>query len=184
MSMKIIAAAIIGLMLVVLPIGYVQNVEAATEDVFKLGSDPMAMLSQLWKFITEQGPQLVGQIFQIVMAVVLSFVAFLQTGLVVLINPQGIPLLFSMIINGVACAFSYAMAFAIYGSIIGAIPIGIPFWPLTIIGGAILGAIAGIIFGFLYGLVHVANPSMEEMVPDEFVNPFIKEGWEEAIFPS
>ena len=180
MSMKIIAAAIIGLMLVVLPIGYVQNVEATQVPYdgggLNLGTDPMAMLGQLWEFITKQGPQLVGQIFQIVMAVVLSIVAFLQTGLAVLLNPQGIPLLFAMTINGINYAFSYGITFAIYGSIIGLfVPplIGLVFW-------APVGLTIGVIFGFSYGFVY----GSEYEKPGAFVNPFTKPGWEEAIFPS
>ena len=106
----------------------------------------------------------------------MSFVAFLQTGLAVLLNPQGIPLLFAMFINGINYAFSYGITFAIYGAIVGLfVPplIGLVFW-------APLGLIIGVTFGFLYGFVYGSEYEM----PEGFVNPFTKPGWEETIFPS
>ena len=176
MSYKTIIAAIVCLMFVLLPIGYVQNVEAqgvGSADIFG-ANDPMAMLGGIWEFITQKGPQLIGQIFEVLMAILFSVMAFVQTILAMVINPQGLPLLLAMGMNGLNFAFSYAITFAIYGALIG---VFIPVLPIII--GTPLGAIIGIVFGFVYGFVYGSEAEM----PDELVNPFI-EGWPESIFPA
>ena len=175
MSLKIITTAIMCLMLAVLPIGYVQNVEAQQDFMGQFAAgDPMVMLGSIWEFITEKGPQLIGQIFEILMAILFSVMAFLQTILAMLINKQGLPLLFAMGMNGLNYAFSYGLTFAIYGAVIG---LFVPVLPIVI--GLILGAIVGIIFGFAYGFVYGSEAEMPEDIP----NPFI-EGWPESIYPA
>ena len=180
MSFKIIMAAIVGLMLILLPVAYMQNVEAripisAAAGAGVLGAnDPMAMLGGIWEFITQKGPQLIGQIFEVLMAILFSIMAFVQTILAMVINPQGLPLLLAMGMNGLNYSFSYGITFAIYGALIG---VFIPVLPIII--GTPLGAIIGIVFGFVYGFVY----GSEAELPDELVNPFI-EGWPESIFPA
>ena len=182
MSFKIIMAAIVGLMLILLPVAMVQNVEAAqyrgageVSDIFG-ADDPMAMLGGIWEFITQQGPQLIGQIFQVLMAVLFSVMAFLQTIIAMAINPQGIPLLLAMAMNGLNYAFSYGLTFMMYGGIIGLI---IPLPIISAVPGLVIGAVVGIVFGFVYGFVYGSEAEM----PDKLVNPFT-EGWPESIFPA
>ena len=170
MNMKIAITAIMAFALAVLPLGFVQQVEAQAS---LENQDPVALISNLWTFLTEKGPQLIGQLFEIVMAFVFSIMAFLQTILAMIVNPQGLPLLFDMGINGISYAFSYAISFAIYGGIIS---VFVPILPIIV--GVPLGAIAGLIFGFLYGFSYAENSDM----PDTIENPFI-EGWPYSIYP-
>ena len=178
MSFKIITATIMCLLLAMLPLGFIQNTNAAatdravSTDMFGT-TDPMAMLGSIWEFVTEKGPQLIGQIFEIVMAILFSIMAFVQTLLAMVVNPQGIPLLFAMGMNGLNYAFSYGLTFAIYGAIISLL---IPILPLII--GIPLGAVVGIIFGALYGFVYGSEAEM----PEQLENPFIT-SWPESIFP-
>ena len=182
MSMKIIAAAIIGLMLVVLPIGYVQNVEATQVPydggIAGLGAGGVEnQLNAILDFVTGKLPLAVGDIFEVAMHFIFAIITALQSGLAILLNPQGFPLLINLIINGVIYAFNYAITFAVYGGIIGAVLIGIPFWPLTIIGGLILGALIGIAFGFIYGFLGAGR---KIKMPAEIINPWIAD-WPEGF---
>ena len=181
MSMKIIAAAIIGLMLVILPIGYAQNVEEV-QKMLSLGAGGGAggvegQLNAILDFVTGRLPLALGDLFEVVMHFIFAVITALQSALAILLNPQGFPLLINLIINGVIYAFNYAITFAVYGGIIGAVLVGFPFWPLTILFGIAVGAMAGIAFGFIYGFLGAGR---EIKMPAELVNPWIKD-WPEGF---
>jgi len=179
MSMKIIAAAIIGLMLVVLPIGYVQNVKA-TQVPFDggggaggiLGFNSLDdLLNWALDFVTGRLPLVAGDLLEVAIHFIFASVTIVQSILAMILNPQGIPLLMAMFVNGVVYAFNYGITFAIYGGILGTV---VPI--LGNIIGFVLGAMAGVVFGFVYGFVNASSAEL----PDTIENPWL-ESWPEGF---
>jgi hypothetical protein len=157
MTLKIITTAIIALMLVILPLGYVQSVQAAEPQFGNQGF--IALIKNFWIVITERGSQFIGHLFEIIIVFIQIFLALLSSPemplfLSTILN--GLNLLGSMIINGICYAVLYGITFAIYGAEIGLfVPpvIGLLFW-------VPFGLVIGLLFGFLYGFVYAYNVGM------------------------
>lgn len=133
--------------------------------------DPVAMLEGIIRLVVEQAPQLISQLFSLIISVVMACVGFVQIGIQLLLTPEGLPLLATLIMSGVMGAFHWGITGAIYGGILG-----LPFCLVGSLCATPLGAIAGAVLGFVYEALGVGRAQY----PEPLENPYL-ENWKELV---
>lgn len=133
--------------------------------------DPIAMLEGIIRLVVEQAPQLISQLFSLIISVVMACVGFVQIGIQLLLTPEGLPLLATLIMSGVMGAFHWGITGAIYGGILG-----LPFCLVGSLCATPLGAIAGAVLGFVYEALGVGRAQY----PEPLENPYL-ENWKKLV---
>ncbi len=133
--------------------------------------DPIAMLEGIFRLVVEQAPQLISQLFSMIISVTMACVGFVQIGIQLLLTPEGLPLLTTLLMSGVMGAFNWGITGTIYGGIIG-----LPFCLVGSLCTAPLGAIAGAVLGFVYEALGAGRAQY----PEPLENPYL-ESWKELV---
>lgn len=169
---NIFVAVIVSLALLLMPVAFVQaQTEAPDLGSVMQTQDPIKMLEGIITLVVERAPQLISQLFSLIISVVMAFVGFLQLAIQLCLTPEGFPLLVSLFMAGVMGAFNWGITGGIYGFMIG-----LPLLFVPVICTTPIGAILGAILGFIYEAL--AGGRAEYPAPVE--NPYL-ESWKELI---
>lgn len=155
------------LVLFIFPLICIQNIQAAKPQLDTPDNLQIPNNSKAFIFPRNSGP--VTAVLETATDILPIITSSIQTLLAMLLNPQGMPLLLAMTVNGLYDSVRLGVICMILGACIGL------FFPIPLIGWIItapLGAVIGSIFGFLYGFFFAEKAELPEPIP----NPFL-EGW-------